>query len=218
MLGGSSNPRRDWARIAEAHSEVVPKTYNYRFPGKGQRETPVAKTKEDVFYILGLLPGAVGRKYREEAARLFVSYLENPEQLAVEVADRLTPEESARLEVRLKGKRTRHVFGDRLKEHGVEGYGYARCTNAIYEPVLGANAKTLKEGIAEAKNLPAKRVNIRDHLDIQDLSDVDTAERIAAGQLKAHNAYGNKEVEATVRKSAEFTRDLLDGKFKIPGI
>ena len=27
---------------------------------------PIARTKEDAYYILGLLPGAVGRKYRVE--------------------------------------------------------------------------------------------------------------------------------------------------------
>ena len=36
VLGGSSNPRRDWARIIESNPEVVPKTYNLRFPGLGQ--------------------------------------------------------------------------------------------------------------------------------------------------------------------------------------
>jgi hypothetical protein len=36
------------------HPEVLGKCENLQFPGPGQRETPVAKTKEDAYYILGL--------------------------------------------------------------------------------------------------------------------------------------------------------------------
>lgn len=42
-------------------------------------ETPVARTKEDACYILGLPPGAVGRKYREQAAALFSHFLIYPD-------------------------------------------------------------------------------------------------------------------------------------------
>jgi len=56
VLGGQKNPRQVWERLTESHSEVVPKCDNLRFPGPGQRETPVARTKEDAYYIPGLLP------------------------------------------------------------------------------------------------------------------------------------------------------------------
>ena len=75
VLGGQKNPRRAWADLIETHPEVVAKTDNLKFPGPGQRETPIARTKEDAYYILGLLPGAVGRKYREQAAALFSRFL-----------------------------------------------------------------------------------------------------------------------------------------------
>ena len=75
VLGGQKNPHQVWQRLAESNPEVVPKCENLRFPGRGQRETPVARTKEDAYYILGLLPGAVGRKYREQAAALFSRFL-----------------------------------------------------------------------------------------------------------------------------------------------
>ena len=68
VLGGRKNPHQLWARIVETHPEVVGKCDNLQFPGAGQRETPVARTKEDAYYILGLLPGAVGNKYRKQAA------------------------------------------------------------------------------------------------------------------------------------------------------
>jgi hypothetical protein len=218
VLGGQKNPRDAWAYITKAHPEVVGKCDNFQFPGQGQRETPVAKTKEDVFYILSLLPGAVGRKYREEAARLFVAYLENPAQLANEVAERLNPDEAEWLEARLNVKRTHHVFTDQLKDFGVEREGYARCTNAIYRPILGADAKTLKHQIAQRTSLPAKKINPRDHMTIRELNEIELAERVAVGQLRLHEASGNHEAERVVRKSSEFTRQLLDGKITIPGL
>ena len=77
VLGGQKNPKQVWLRLKESNPEVVPKCDHLKFPGPGQRETPVARTKEDAYYILGLLPGAVGRKYREQAAALFSRFLDD---------------------------------------------------------------------------------------------------------------------------------------------
>lgn len=54
VLGGQKAPHKCWERIAQANPEVVSKCQNLKFPGPGQRETPVARTKEDAYYILGL--------------------------------------------------------------------------------------------------------------------------------------------------------------------
>jgi len=78
VLGGKKNPRQVWSDLCKAFPEAVQKTDSYLFPGKGQQKTPAARTKEDAYYILGKLPGAVGRTYNEEAARLFVQALDDP--------------------------------------------------------------------------------------------------------------------------------------------
>lgn len=218
VLGGQKNPHQVWARLVETHSEVVPKCENFRFAGRGQRETPVAKTKEDAYYILGLLPGAVGRKYREQAAKLFVEFLQDPAGLAEQLTERMSPEDRDRLEARLKSKRDRSGFTDCLKEHGVEGIGYAMCTNAIYEPILGANAKTLKHQMAARHNLPVKTLNPRDHMDIKQLTDVRMTERAATGQIRRTGAYGNQKVAHVTRRTAEYLKGLMDGEITIPGL
>ena len=66
ILGGRKDPRKTWERLMEAHPprSCAPMSL-LPFPGQGQRATPVAKDKEGVLYILGLLPGEVGRKYRQ---------------------------------------------------------------------------------------------------------------------------------------------------------
>lgn len=220
VLGGQKNPRDVWARLTETHPEVVGKCDNLKFSGRGQRETPVARTKEDAYYILGLLPGAVGRKYRDQAAKLFVAYLEDPAGLADQLTDRLSQEQRNWLEARLAGKRRgRYPLTQTLKEVGVTGIGYALCTNAVYEPVLGANAKTLKQQLAAEHSLPLTKVkNPRDHMNIKQLGDLEVAERIAAGQVKRSGARGNKEVPKVVRRTCEYARKLLDGEVSIPGL
>jgi hypothetical protein len=55
-----------WQRLTAQYPEVVTKCYHFKFPGPGQRETPVAD-REGILYIIGLLPGVVGRSYRESA-------------------------------------------------------------------------------------------------------------------------------------------------------
>lgn len=216
VLGGQKNPHQVWERLIASHPEVVPKCENLKFPGRGQRVTPVAKTKEDAYYILGLLPGAAGRQYREQAARLFSQFLDDPASVAAAAVERMSSEQREWLEARLNGTRTRAVFTDVLQAHGVEAFGYASCTNAIYLPILGASAKQLKQSIAVEKQLPVARVNPRDHFSLQELGDVETAERVAAGQLRRRDARGNAAVEQVVRRSAEYTRQLLDGAIDIP--
>lgn len=218
VLGGQKDPHKVWSRLADAHPEVRTNCPNFKFPGRRQRETPVAKNKESAYYILGLLPGAVGKKYREDAAKLFVAFLENPAELAAGIADRLPADQREWLEARLNAKRTRHTFADNLKEHGVHGFGYGRCTNAVYVPIFGADAKGIKEAIAQEKGLPLARINPRDHMDIRQLRDLETAEQVASGQLKRSNAHGNTQSERVVRASAEYTRKLLDGDITIPGL
>lgn len=218
VLGGQKNPHQVWVRLTESHPEVLPKCENLRFPGRGQRETPVVKDKEAAYYILGLLPGAAGKHYREQAAKLFVAYLENPAQLAGELVERMSGEDTDWLEARLNAKRTRHTFTNELKEFGVERDGYGRCTNAIYRPILGKDAKTMKLTVAEKTHRPVKSINPRDHMTIQELHDVESAERIAVGQLRRTSAHGNNNAERVVKASAEYTRKLLDGEITIPGL
>ena len=219
VVGGQRNPRQVWTRLLEQYGQKLSHGCDhFQFPGQGQKPTPVIATKQAAYELLGLLPGEVGDRYRKEAAELFVRFLEDPEGLANELIDRLTPEQLAVLRERLEGKDARTDFADVLKDHGVTGLGYARCTNAIYIPVLGATAKKLKEEIAKRTGLPLKGIKTRDHFTLKQLHDVKTAEQIAAGQLRLSDAQGNEEVEHVTRLTAEYTRQLLDGAIAIPGL
>jgi hypothetical protein len=218
VLGGQKAPQTVWLRLKESHPEVTTKCSYLQFPGPGQRDTPVAKTKEDAYYILGLLPGAVGKQYREEAAKLFVTFLDAPEKAVYLAVDRLSQDELKRVEARLNGKRTRKFFTDVLQQHGVQQHGFGQCTNAVYIPLFGRTADMLKTEIAQERNIQRAKVNPRDYFDIEDLTYVETAERVAAGQLRRKNVYGNYSVAREVRNSTEYTKKLLNGEIDIPTV
>lgn len=89
VIGGKNNPRKAWNDLKEQFPEVVTRCDNFKFDGQGQRPTPVTN-KEGLLHIIGLLPGAVGRSYREDAAKLMLSKVEgrvevvqNPDNLAL---------------------------------------------------------------------------------------------------------------------------------------
>ncbi len=75
VIGGKKNPWDAWNALSEQFPEVLGKVEDFKFPGRGQRLTPVTN-KEGLLYIIGLLPGAVGRTYREDAAKLMLSKVE----------------------------------------------------------------------------------------------------------------------------------------------
>jgi hypothetical protein len=84
ISGGKKGEYKVWERLCKEHSEVVTKCQDFKFEGKGQRNTPVANL-ENCLYILGLLPGACGKSYREKAANLVRRYIEGDADLGMDM-------------------------------------------------------------------------------------------------------------------------------------
>lgn len=212
---GKKNPRDAWRVLIEKYSECVGKTDTYKFPGKGWASQPTPITdREGILYIIGLLPGVVGRSYRESAAKVFLRYLDADPELAGSVIDRATPEDlkkiERRLAARLKGKTVRIDFTDTLQAHGVRNNGFgdngfANCTNAIYRPLFGKDAQQLKR----SKGL-SKSAKLRDHMETNELVDTAFAERLAAKRIEKQNVYGNHSCQQVSGRAARDTRQLLD--------
>lgn len=75
VIGGKKNPWDAWDELGKQFPEVLAFSEDFKFPGRGQKPTPVTN-KEGLLHIIGLLPGAVGRSYREDAAKLMLSKVE----------------------------------------------------------------------------------------------------------------------------------------------
>jgi len=74
----------DVRAISNAHPEVSAKIRHFKFPGRGQRETPIANLVTMV-EVLMLLPGSTAAAVRVEASKLLVRYLGGDLKLVDEV-------------------------------------------------------------------------------------------------------------------------------------
>lgn len=89
---------------------------------------------------------------------------------------------------RFEGIQKRHAFTDTLKDHGVHGYGYSLCTDAIYKPLFGKTAK----GIREERNLTTHS-NLRDSMSAVELGATMLAELLATERLETEHSIGNRQ-------------------------
>lgn len=101
------------------------------------------------------------------------------------------------IQARFDGQVQRHTYTDTLKAHGVRGYGYATCTNAIYKPILSCTAK----GFLKRNKLPAK-ANPRDHMSVVELMAVGLSEALASEGIEKKDVHGNEECANVSRISA----------------
>lgn len=213
VVGGQKNPKQVWKRISEKYSEVVTECDYFKFPGRGQRETPVVDAKGWA-YVLGLLPGVMGKQYREKAADIVTRYVQGDVKLAAEIVERNDNEADLEwLESRVRSKINRKRLVGIYKAHGVRnlgrgGNGYAICTNMLYSGLYGTNAK----GLRRRKGLSSK-ANLRDSFTVSELNTVAFSEDLSGKKVKVVNAKGNDECAAVTydvaKRVANFARDVL---------
>ena len=70
----SNAGKKTLERVKESHPEVYPNWINFRFPGRGQRDTPVVDVR-GIVEIVMLLPGRHAARVRRQAAELLCRYL-----------------------------------------------------------------------------------------------------------------------------------------------
>ena len=208
IVGGQKNPHETWKRLRKEYPEVLTKCENFKFPGRGQRKTPVTD-REGWAYIIGLLPGVMGRRYRESAAKLVTRYLDGDIKLADEIADRNDNQADLEwLEARVRGKVNRKRLTGIYRSHGVVRRGYGVCTNKLYIGLYGTTA----QGMRKRKGLPDK-ANWRDHASISELNEISFSEDLSGQRIVKVNAKGNNQcadvTHDVAKKVAEFTKEIL---------
>lgn len=208
VIGQQKDPYNVWKRLYEQYPEVLTKCQDFKFPGKRQRETPVTD-RAGWAYIIGLLPGVMGHKYREAAANLVLRYLDADITLAANVVDRNDNQQELEwLDARVRGKITRRKFTGVLKLHNVSGKGYATCTNKTYIGLFGTTA----EGLKKRKGLP-KKANWRDHASISELNTIAFTEDLSGKKIGSADVQGNSECSdvcfSVALKVASFTKEIL---------
>lgn len=94
---------------------------------------------------------------------------------------------ATRTRARADARRNRRNFTDVLKDHGVSGKGYMRCTDGTYFGLFGKRAFELRKMMG----LPAN-ANLRDHLEGVGLAAVVLAEALAARRIDVTLAIGTE--------------------------
>lgn len=182
VVAGQKNPYQVWVRLSEVYPDVLTTCENFKFPGRGQKETPVV-SKKTALKILGILPGAVGASYREAAATTLLAYLENPDQLAKAAINRIDDVDKlddvaislAEARNRLKGIESRKSYTSVIQEQGK--HEYWRATDEVYDSMLGLRAKDIK--FIATGNIKAKG-SARGYLKDSAIAMLETIESLAA--------------------------------------
>ncbi|KAL0040252.1 hypothetical protein WJX77_001521 [Trebouxia sp. C0004] len=82
-----SNALTYYRRLQSEHQELTTACVSYKFPGRGQQETPVAG-KNGILQILQLLKGKKAAKFKQNLATLLEKYLDADMGLADDITDR----------------------------------------------------------------------------------------------------------------------------------
>ena len=138
VTGKTNNESAEaFRRLCEAYPEVGKKVPHFKFPGRGQRETPIANLATMVEIIM-LLPGSTAAAVRVEASKLLVRYLGGDLKLVDEV------------------RALRHVqeeLADLAPLHPLRKFGEAvEASNNISPETL----KSMVVEVVKEMNLPSK--------------------------------------------------------------
>lgn len=112
------------------------------------------------------------------------------------------------ISARLKSIDTRNKFTSILSRHGVTNNGFKDCTNAIYTPLFGGGAETVRA----KKNLPAGK-NTREAMTAVELAAVSLAELLASENIDAKKLEGNKACEYECNNTARLVaKTIVDSR------
>lgn len=113
------------------------------------------------------------------------------------------------IQTRLKGIEVRNQFTDALQAHGVVEWGYGECTNSIYKPLFGGDAKEINR----QRGLPDK-ANVREHMSPVELAGTMFAETLAIDKIKREGRQGNKPCASACLATAISVAATIEGHNK----
>jgi hypothetical protein len=150
IAGGQKAPHKVWERLQKPYPELLTKCQSeYLGEGKARKKSPVA-TMEDCLYILGLLPGACGKSYREKAANLVRRYIQGDADLGMEMIIRDHNKERVdRAKKRLLVCDTNKEASELARKNGVPP---SQVHNDRYRGLYQMNASQLREDGKISKN------------------------------------------------------------------
>lgn len=215
--GGFSKNKRPahWQRlpttnalIIATYERVVGKSHKGKFRTSDvYRATPEGTWAHPI--LAASYAGYLKPELEVEMREVWLRYKAADATLADDVLERASDLENEWAATRALARVKRNEYTKTLDEHGVEGFGYANCTNAVYGQLFDATAKRLKE----RKALP-KNANLRNAMTKDELVYVMMAETLAKGRIEEEQPFGNGPCAKATKRSASFVRDAIDAEKK----
>ena len=113
-----SNSAVAFKRLQCDHPEVTANSSDFRFKGRGQRDTPVTDVR-GIVEIIMLLPGQEAARVRRQAAELLVRYLGGDMRIIAEVCALRGLQEELAAE---RPDDPRRIFGEAVEASGSDGH------------------------------------------------------------------------------------------------
>ncbi len=134
-----ANAGHYFERLQNSHPEVCTSCTNFKFPGRGQKHTPVTDAR-GIVEIIMVLPGRYAARVRQQAAELLVRYLGGDPMLVDEVCRMRGFQEGL---AALRPDDPRRVFGEAVEvASGSAGpalpASIAAIADAIQTPIIQA--------------------------------------------------------------------------------
>jgi hypothetical protein len=149
--------------------------------------------------------GYLSPKLEIEVREVWLRYRKGDATLADEILQRATAEENKWAGARALARSERVTYTGVLKRQGVEGKGYMRCTEAVYVNLLGGKSFEIRD-----RRGLAPKVNLRDNLDVAELSYVMAAEALSSERILEENRQGNAACEEASGISAGAIRRAIE--------
>ncbi len=202
--GGFGENKRpaQWQRLPSTNPLIVA-TYE-RVVGKshkgGFRTSLVYKTTPEGTWAHPILAvsyaGYLKPEFAVEVNEVWLRYQSGDATLADEVLEKSDDAGNEWAAIRALGRVKRNEYTKTLDQHGVEGFGYANCTNAVYTALFDATAKKLKE----QRSLP-KTGNLRNAMTTDELVFVMAAETLSRQRIEQEKPAGNPAPTAAGRSA-----------------
>ncbi|KAK9844732.1 hypothetical protein WJX74_006124 [Apatococcus lobatus] len=204
----NSQYRRTWKDLLSAYPEVGVHTTYFKFPGQGQRQTPVVDAR-GIVLIVNLLPGERAAKFRAAGADVLVRYLGGDLSLVDEIRGIRRAQEA------LPAHDPARIFGEAVEarqqipfsyEQAVELRDVARAIVATREGVEAASAAVRDFPFAGYREYLALR---KEEVDLNERSAGIRERDAATGEREVRT----KELDAAVedRREAKRARVAREG-------
>lgn len=200
----------DWQRNPTTNPLIIA-TYE-RVTGKsrkGYRMSAVYRATAEGTWAHPILAAAYAGYLKPELEvemrEVWLRYRAADATLADDILQRATTEQNEWAGTRAIGRAKRNEFTKALSEHGVDGIGFALCTDAVYKTLLDGSAKQLRA----KKGLP-ERANLRDNLSKDELVYVMMGETMARLRIEGENPFGNAPCQTATKRSTGRLRAAID--------